>query len=456
MRNLEQWVCWRYGERNGKRTKVPYSPITGRRARTDDPATWTTLIEAKRAASSYDGLGFVFTAPDPYLGIDLDSCVDPETSEVEGWAQSIVDDLDSYTERSPSGTGLHIIVRAELPEGGNRKGRIELYDRDRFFTISGHRLPEASSRIEDRQEEVGALHGSLFPPTAPPDPTSNGHGLSDEEVLRRAMSSANGDRFTRLWEGDRTGYPSDSEADLALVSMLAFWCGPDEGRIASLFSRSNLVRDKWNREDYRRRTISRALSGMNEFYEPRRNGHPSTMLPGDLPEVTDFPTDAMPAACRSLIVEAEAALGCAPELVALPMLAVLSSAIGTSRIVEVKGGWREWASLFVCVVASPGAKKPAFARQRRQGKHYAEEKEEWKREVREWEVEQRAARKSGEKQPPKSRPRRRWNAQSPPTPPSRCSSLFWRTTHVGFSCIRMSCPAGCALDGPVQGRQRLG
>ena len=426
-KDLRQWVCWRSEERDGRLTKVPYSPASGVRARSDDPATWGTLNEAREAArdGGYDGVGFVFTAGDPFCGVDLDGCVDPETGEVASWAAEVLDELDSYTELSPSGRGLHVLVRAVLPPGGRRKGPVEMYDRGRFFTVTGRHFPGTPRGIEGRQDRIAALHARLFP--ARERPAANGsaptNAFDDAEVLRRAMSAANGERFAALWTGDRSGYPSDSEADLALCSMLAFWVGPDEGRIASLFARSGLNREKWDREDYRRRTIARALDGATEFYSPERsflgssrNGQPrdrgaaelSTSGPSALPEAPPFPVEAMPPACRALIEEATAALGCAPELVALPMLAVLSSAIGTSRVVEVKGGWREWAALFVAVVASPGAmktpaakvaKKPAFERQRRLGRQYAEEKEDWKREVREWEVRKREAVKAGEPAP---------------------------------------------------------
>ncbi|BBL79462.1 hypothetical protein RxyAA322_13160 [Rubrobacter xylanophilus] len=431
LRELRQWVCWRAEERGGKLTKVPYSPASGLRARCDDPTSWGAFAEARETARErgYEGIGFVFTAADPFCGVDLDGCVDPETGEVEPWAMEIVRKLDSYTELSPSGTGLHIIVKAKLPEGGNRRGRFEMYDRGRFFTVTGRRLPGASHRIEDRQERIAALHACLFSRHEGAFPSANGaaapdNNLDDAEVLHRAISAANGERFSRLWVGDSSGYPSDSEADLALCSMLAFWVGPDEDRIASLFSRSGLAREKWDRKDYRRRTISRALDGMTDFYTPgqngagpSRNGHhrssgisiPNGPSPlPSLPEAPAFPVEAMPSSCRPLIEEATDALGCAPELVALPMLAVLSSAVGTSCVVEIKGGWREWASLFVAVVASPGAmktpaakvaKKPAFERQRALSRAYAEEKEDWSRELREWEVEKRDAAKSGEPAP---------------------------------------------------------
>ncbi len=424
MKELRQWVCWRAEERNGKQTKVPYSPASGSRARSDNPASWGMIAEAREAArrEGYNGIGFVFTADDPFCGVDLDGCLDPETGEVEPWAAEIVEDLGSYTELSPSGTGLHLIVRATLPEGRRRNGKVEMYDRGRFFTVTGDHLPGASRGVEDRQEQIDALHARLFPRELP---AKNGNALldgpTDAEVLRRAMSAANGARFAALWAGDRSGYASDSEADLALCSMLAFWVGPDEERIASLFSRSGLMREKWNREDYRRRTVSRALAGATQFYSPGKNGTEAqgdepagvdladrNLAPPPLPEAVEFPVDAMPAVCRHLIHESEKALGCAPELVALPMLTVLSSAIGTSRVIEVKGGWREWAALFLAMVASPGAmktpaakvaKKPAFERQRRLGKAYAEEKEEWKREVWQWEVERRDALKASEPAP---------------------------------------------------------
>ena len=438
MKDLEQWVCWRseVRGRDGKKTKVPYSPRSGLRARSDDPDTWATLAEAEAAThkDDYHGTGFVFTARDPFCGVDIDSCVDPVTAQTEAWAKEIVEELDSYTEFSPSGTGLHIIVKAKLPPGGNRKGRVEMYDRGRFFTVTRRRPPGTPHRIEARQEEIEAFHARLFPPEQKQVPTKNpatngdaaSEGPADAEVLRRAMRSRSGERFARLWSGDRSGYASDSEADLALCSMLAFWVGPDQERIASLFARSGLNREKWDREDYRRHTISRAIAGTTNFYSPRpggrspsRNGQPpdpeasglAGAIPGQLPtlpEATGFPVEAMPAPCRRLVEEATDALGCAPELVALPMLAALSSAIGASRVIEIKGGWREGATLFLAAVASPGAmktpaakvaKKPVFDRQREQGRAYAEDKEDYKRELREWEVERRDAAKAGEPAP---------------------------------------------------------
>src|SRR5687767_5404260 len=125
IRDLRQWVCWRSEERDGKTTKIPYSPITGRKARSTDSETWGSYPEAVRAGKErgYDGIGFVFTAADPFCGVDLDRCLDPKTGQVEPWAREIVEELNSYAEVSPSGIGVHILVRATMPEGRNRKGQ---------------------------------------------------------------------------------------------------------------------------------------------------------------------------------------------------------------------------------------------------------------------------------------------------------------------------------------------
>jgi primase-polymerase (primpol)-like protein len=143
-----QWVLWRLEERAGQLTKVPYTD-TGHRASSTDLMTWTTCAMAYAAyeRGDYDGLGFVFSSADPFVGIDLDDCRDPESGEIKPWAQKIISRLqEGYVEVSPSGTGVHIIVegsardgktRREVHEKGKRVGRVEMYGRAKFFTITG-------------------------------------------------------------------------------------------------------------------------------------------------------------------------------------------------------------------------------------------------------------------------------------------------------------------------------
>jgi putative DNA primase/helicase len=129
-----QWVVWQaVGE---KPDKVPYSPKTGRKASSTDLLTWGTFEEALEAYENgeYAGLGFVFSSADPYTGVDLDDCVD-EDGEIALWALEIVRYFDSYTELSATGSGLHIIVRGDVPN--RRKDEVEVYSSKRYFTVTG-------------------------------------------------------------------------------------------------------------------------------------------------------------------------------------------------------------------------------------------------------------------------------------------------------------------------------
>src|SRR5829696_1368548 len=178
MRDLRQWLCWQFEERSGELTKVPYSPLTRRRADSTVPETWASRDEAVRARRQhdYDGIGFVFTSDDDLCGVDLDGCLNPETGEIEGWAQEIIEELDSYTEISPSGTGVHVLVRAKLPEGRNRKGRFETYDRRRYFTVTDRHLAGTPQSIESRQEQLERVVRSVFG-----EPSENGHKAPSPE-----------------------------------------------------------------------------------------------------------------------------------------------------------------------------------------------------------------------------------------------------------------------------------
>src|ERR687894_2000687 len=197
MSDLRQWLCWHSVERNGKPTKIPYSPLTGQRASSTTQETWAGYEEAVRACKEhgYGGIGFVFTPEDDLCGVDLDGCLDPESGEIEPWAQEVIEELDSYTEISPSGTGVHILVRGELPEGRNRKGRFEAYDRGRYFTVTGRHLSGTPPSIEGRQQQLERVvrrafgeesaNGHSRPVTAP---ERENNGRSDEEVIEKARS----------------------------------------------------------------------------------------------------------------------------------------------------------------------------------------------------------------------------------------------------------------------------
>lgn len=270
-----QWVCWRTTDRDGEATKVPIEPTTGDYASVTAADTWTDFGTAHEYYAQTDfvaGLGFVFDADGPYAGVDLDDCRDPATGAIDDWAADIVHQLDSYTEYSPSGTGLHVIVEGTVPPGGNRRANVEMYDHYRYFTVTGNRVPDAPSTVEQRADELRAIHHDYIAPTeskAEVEPPTQPLSVSDDELLAKAMAAANGDKFEALWNGQTAGYESPSEADQALCTLLAFWTGGDPQRIERLFGQSGLVRDKWReRPDYRERTIRNAIRHCDAFYEP--------------------------------------------------------------------------------------------------------------------------------------------------------------------------------------------
>ena len=275
LKERPQWVLWRRERRHEKLTKVLKNARTGRSAESDEPGTWSTFDEAVEGLEVFgecDGIGYVFASDDPYVGIDLDSCAGDE-GELAEWAQQIVDSVNSYTEYSPSRKGVHTIARGTLPPGRRRKGPFEMYSEGRYFTITGDHLWDTPGTIEDREEEIIALHRWAFPEEeerqngAAPSPVSE----DDEGLMARALRA--NPRMERLWQGDRSGYDSGSEADLALCNHLAWWTGNDAPRIERLFERSGLVREKWTkRADYRAMTIGKAVSGTTSTYQPAVNG----------------------------------------------------------------------------------------------------------------------------------------------------------------------------------------
>ncbi|MCH7577961.1 MAG: AAA family ATPase [Chloroflexi bacterium] len=285
LKELPQWVVWKYEEPDGKPTKVPYTSTTRVKASTTDPATWETYEKALAASGDWDGIGFVFTGDDPFAGVDLDHCRNSETGEIDPEVREIVGRLDSYTEVTPSGTGLHVICRGALPPGGRKKGTLEVYDCARYFTVTGRHLEGTPTTIEERTEQLATVHARYFGKAEAKAPKAKVAAslLHDAELLEKARAAKNGAKFTALMGGDTSGYDSQSEADGALCSLLAFW-SRDAIQIDRLFRQSGLYREKWDERHYGdghtygEGTIEGALALTTEAYTPglqreqQRNG----------------------------------------------------------------------------------------------------------------------------------------------------------------------------------------
>ena len=271
-----QWVLWKYAWNGKKWTKEPYQ-ASGMHASSTNPTTWAPLeqVRAAYAAGGFDGLGFVFTADDPFVGVDLDRALDPDTGAPNAGAAQILADFATYAELSPSGTGAHLICRGTLPGKGlhNQAAGIEMYETGRYFTVTGRRCGEAPAKIEARPAAVAALYAQYGPhPAAAPAPAAptNGAGphLTDNEILHRVRAAKNGPKFAALFDhGNLGAYESDSQADLAPCALLTFWTR-DAAQLERPVTRSALgTRDKWQkRADYRALTIAHALSNAGEQY----------------------------------------------------------------------------------------------------------------------------------------------------------------------------------------------
>lgn len=265
LKGYPQWVTWRLEVRGGRPTKAPYEPGGRFRASTTDHKTWGSFDDAWEGYESglVDGIGFVFDDKG-IVGIDLDQCIDGD-GVLNQKARQIVEALNSYTEVSVSSCGLHVFLLGDIDLPGRRRGPIEIYKAKRYFTVTGKVFEERKEVVEN-QAALDSLVRSLWPPKAKKAPSRGGGAayIPNDELLERASAAKNGEKFHKLWSGDCGGYPSQSEADAALVSILWFWCRGSEVRVDELFRRSGLMRPKWEREDYRRRCFDLARRG-SEF-----------------------------------------------------------------------------------------------------------------------------------------------------------------------------------------------
>lgn len=389
-----RWVVWRRIVRDGKADKPPYDFRTGRPGDVTDPAVWSSYptAVAEAASGGFDGVGYVFTPADRITGIDLDRALDAR-GVPHDWAMRVVHGLDSYTEISPSGTGLHIFVRGGLAGRSRHKvggfgpdgtGAVEVYDRGRYFTVTDRHLAGTPRAIEERQEELDAFCREWFPPAngangangkeAEPRPGD----CDDEFVLRMARTSKGHERFCRLYDdGEITGFESHSNADLSLCSRLAFWTGGKAAAVDRLFRRSALMRDKWDRRSgavtYGERTIAVAMQGHSSFFdagtdpdgdEAATEEATATTATDWEPPILDeslpaepFPLDVLPPELGFLVFEAGQCLTCPADFPAFAALCVAGGAIGRTLAVKVKESWAESPTIYGAIVARPGSTK---------------------------------------------------------------------------------------------------
>lgn len=282
LQNNAEWCVWKRETRGGRSTKVPYNPNTGERAETNNPNTFSSfdIADELYMTDDYDGVGI--RVSNGFSAVDIDDCI--ENGKLTALAVSIIDALQSYTEYSPSKSGVRIIFKApgykydsETYYLRNPHNKCEVYvcgATNRFVTITGNTVynypvrevtGEILKPILDEYMLRPVKHRSSSTTTAEVPAIS----LSDEQVIFKASAS---DKFRALFSGDMTAYNNDqSSADLALCNILAFWTGKNAEQMDRIFRQSGLFRDKWLRDDYSERTIRKAITDCAEVYNPHVN-----------------------------------------------------------------------------------------------------------------------------------------------------------------------------------------
>lgn len=303
----EQFILYKLvpsANRSGKTDKLPIDYKTGKVSNAHDKKVQTTFEIASQAAILFGkeyGVGFVFSKDDPFWFLDLDNCL-TET----GWSTLACDLLSKLkgaaVEVSSSGKGLHIFGKGNIPPHAckNSQFGLEFYNSERFVALTGINTIgtanyDGSSALPHVIQEYFPLAENFTSLTSwTEEPCAEWSGpLNDDELLQRALKSqsaraafGSGASFRDLWEADvdklSKAYPDSysnrsydgSSADAALAQHLAFWTGNNCERIYNLMLQSQLVREKWNRDDYLRLTILNACARQKEWLKDHKTPNP--------------------------------------------------------------------------------------------------------------------------------------------------------------------------------------
>ena len=282
LRQLHLWVNFKlvWNADKNKNDKLPYNPATGQAAKVNDITTWTTFDTAVQAVQrgTYDGIGIMLYGG--ICGIDIDHCID-SNGTLTAAAADIIETMNSYTEYSPSGSGIHILFCGSIPDKDRRNGSIEMYNTGRYLTVTGNTI--GSPALHERTAEAAAVHKKYIQrvpsaqPTQPPQQPRTGI-ISSSNLLYRMINSAAGAAIRALWDGDYSAYAADGEtghhrADIALCNHLAYWTNGNREQMDSMFRASGLMRDKWNEQrgisTYGQLTINKALEDFTPYTPPK-------------------------------------------------------------------------------------------------------------------------------------------------------------------------------------------
>lgn len=249
MRALKQWACYRTYTKDGKRKKVIISPNNGKFAKSNAPETWATFDAARRYCERYKYEGLTFALTSGITFIDIDHAVDKDTGKIlsKDAEELLAAFPDTFIERSVSGTGIHILVKGSLPADAlkrNDSKGLEMYDTYRFICMTGNLISDTTN-LKDCTQTIADINYAYIGKKKVYEPIYTQSTKSDSDLVKAIENSRQGEKFRRLYGGDTSGYPSHSNADFALCSILAWWTN-DFSQIDRIFRNSGLYRDKWD------------------------------------------------------------------------------------------------------------------------------------------------------------------------------------------------------------------
>lgn len=313
IKQMNRWVCFnktpiKISEDIIIPAKAPLNALNGRSAKSNDDLTWTNFRTAIRGCAKFgfDGVGFMLG--NGIFGVDLDNHIDEKTGkktytkdEFDDLCHEFISSLNSYSESSQSGDGVHIICKGFLPDDASNRVTgvgVEMYDDNRYFAMTGNVINDMTvmsrtgeiiplykkyleskssfkNNVNNREIGVAEINGKLTFSEDIECVESTSY-LSDDEIIIKIQSSKNGAEFVRLYNGNMEEYDNDhSAADMGLCSILAFWCNRDKAQMDRIFRKSSLMRDKWDRKTgnstYGERTLDLAIRNTSETYiAPRK------------------------------------------------------------------------------------------------------------------------------------------------------------------------------------------
>lgn len=418
LKEIPQWLNWAGIWKNDKLSKPPMRPA-GVNGSSTNPNSWSSFersLEVLGNKATYrdpagdkhdatlDGVGLGGLEKTPYVGIDLDDCI--ENGIINDFARNIIDNFKSYTEITVSGNGVRIWIKAEKPPGSwsastKHGGKIEVYADGRFFTLTGAKLKESPETIEEKQVSLDWLLKAFKPPTPPVPDRKPGISFPDEsmeeflgkngvQVLKVEQQTAcNKYHIVCPWVGLHSGGDKSGTFTLEFHDGAKFfhcyhshgegleWAHlvaevepqnyisikPPPGNVQNRVEPPNRVESVYSPKSDYTPTKTPYLSGSNssnvesvESVEPPRV-NVNIGIVDEWLQSMQFPVEVFPENVRNYINEVAESVSCSRDFVSLGVLATLSAAIGDTRRISIKESWSQSAALYCAIVGYPGTKK---------------------------------------------------------------------------------------------------